>query len=293
MAKTLSERLASANERSRTTDLEQLIVDVKAERDAQAAQHVSHRADALNFKLADADRDNAARNAERSERNAAALAAELEALETMLLERRQSEKTAAIEAQRKAALAERDALAERIKAEWPILTDGMMALLEAIEANEARLRHVGLYDANAEATARGLPGNWYTSAGPIKQFTKMQIPDWDGRQLAWPRPAPIFDHGEAQRRQRAAHAKQQAELAAKASPYDWHRVKVTNGVGNVYEGKFRSGAIGKGQISNGETDIQITEQEAERLNTIPGISVTKLDKAPDAHVDFFKHPAAA
>lgn len=45
---------------SRTSDLKQLMVDVKAERDAQAAQHVGYRFDTLNFKSAKADPDEAA-----------------------------------------------------------------------------------------------------------------------------------------------------------------------------------------------------------------------------------------
>lgn len=292
MANTLSERLASFNVRSRTSDLEQLIVDVKAERDAQAAQHVGYRADALNFKLAEADRDEAAQKAERADRNAKALAAELDGLEATLLERRQNEKTATIEAQRKAALAERDALAERIKAEWPMLSEGMLALFDAIEANEAQLRAAGLNADNAEAVARGVPGNWYHNGAPVKQFTKMQIPDWSGRQLAWPRPIPVFDHGEALRQQRALASEQAKEAAAAPSPYIWHRAQVTNGRPNSFSGLFRDGSTGDGQISNGETDIQITPQEAERLNAIDGIKVTKLAKAP-VLATTFKHPAAA
>lgn len=291
MANTLSERLASFNVRSRTSDLEQLIVDVKAERDAQAAQHVGYRADALNFKLAEADRDEAAQKAERADRNAKALAAELEGLEAILLERRQNEKTAAIENQRKAVLAERDALAERIKTEWPALSEGMMALFDAIEANEAQLRAVGLGGDNAEAIARGLPGNWYHNGVPVKQFTKMQIPDWSGKQLAWPRPTPVFDHGAVMKQQRQLQMESAAKAAAQPSPYIWHRAKVSNGRPNSFRAKFRDGSTGVGQISNGESDIQIMPQEAERLNAIDGITVTKLAKAPEP-VTSFRHPAA-
>lgn len=289
MANTLSERLASFSVRSRTSDLEQLIVDVKAERDAQAAQHVGYRADALNFKLAEADRDEAAHKAERADRNAKALAAELETLEAILLERRQNEKTATIEAQRKAALAERDALVERIKSEWPALSESMMALFEAIQANETQLRAAGLNVDNAEAVARGLPGNWYHNGVPVKQFTKMQIPDWSGKQLAWPHPTPVFDHGAVLKQQRQQQMESAAKAAAQPSPYIWHRAKVSNGRPNQFDGQFRDGSIGKGQISNGETDIQITPQEAERLNAIDGITVLKLAKAPEP-VTTFRHP---
>jgi len=64
MANTLSERLASFNVRSRTSDLEQLIVDVKAERDAQAPQQLSYRKDELNFKFAEYDPDESPRKEE-------------------------------------------------------------------------------------------------------------------------------------------------------------------------------------------------------------------------------------
>lgn len=290
MAKTLSERLANVNGRISTTDLEQLIADVKSERDAQATQHVSHRANAINFKLAEADRDEAAQSAARAERNADALAVELDDLEAKLLDRRQSDKSAAVEAQRKAAVADRDALAERIKAEWPILSEGMMTLFEAIEANDAQLRAAGVNEANAEATARGIPGNWYRNSIPIKQFTKMQIPDWEGRQLAWPRPPVPFDMRAALQKSAAAIA---AEMEANAPKYLWHRAHVTHGGSSPYHGQFRDGTVHLGQIWNGNMDIQITEQEAERLNSIPGIKVTKLDEAPPEPDYTFKIPGAA
>ena len=122
----------------------------------------------------------------------------------------------------------------------------------------------------------------------------MQVPQLGTFEMAWPRPvrsvaAKLADATALARRQQIEIM---AKAAAQPSPFSWHRAKVSNGVGNPYEGKMRTGEIGAGQISNGETDIQITAQEAERLNAIRGITVTKLAKAP-VLATTFKHPAAA
>src|SRR5690606_13351918 len=97
----------------RTTDLEALIAEAESalaqlqEASAQAA------AESVDFNLSEADREEAAAKAERDRRNATTIAAARDALNERLSERRSQEKTKAIEAERAAALAERDALAQQ------------------------------------------------------------------------------------------------------------------------------------------------------------------------------------
>lgn len=295
MAKPLNTRITNAlsTDRIGIPDLRQLIADVTEERGRQVELYKSASAESMNFNLDESAQDEAAAKAERAGRAAKALTTALATLDDKLVARLADENTKAKQAQRDEAIAERDALASRIKSEWPVLSGGMVEILKAIVANDERMRALGINEPSAEAVAREIPGNFYLNTIPLSQFTKMKIPGWNGTEAAWPIPKPPFDHGEAQRLQRAAYVKQQAELAAKDSPYKWHRATVTNGVGNAYRGLFRYGSSGIGQISNGETDIQITEEEAERLNAIRGITVTKLDKAPEAPPTYFKHPAVA
>lgn len=293
MAQTLEERLASASQSNRInlTDLAQLIADATIERDVQAALHVSQSASAVNFRLAEADRDEAAKGAEKAARNAAMLDAAIADLGDKLQARRETDKRATAEAERKEALADRDALAERIKAEWPLLVDQMTALFDAVQSNDARMKAAGLYDSSAEAVARGCDGMFRYGVNQVRRMVEMQVPQLGTYELAWPRPQRAFtpDIAAIKADQRRA----MADSLASAPVFAWYRATVTNGFGNRYRGKFRDDTIGVGQISNGETDIQITDGEAARLNSVPGITVTKLDEAPPAPADFFKHPAAA
>lgn len=194
MAKTLSERLASASASNRITitDLEQLIADAIAERDAQAGQHVKASADAVNYRLAEADRDEAAGLAERACRNAAALDGAIVELETKLRARRESDNRVSIEAERTAAVNERNAIAERIRKEWPLIAGAIVALFESIEASDARLAACGSKEPSAEAVARGCAANFYDGGMPIKRLTKMQVPEIGSHNLAWPTSAPRY-----------------------------------------------------------------------------------------------------
>lgn len=291
MAQTLEQRLASAGKSTRLTEITQLIADATTERDAQAALHVAQSADAVNFRLAEADRDEAAKAAEKAARNAAMLDAAIADLEDKLQARRETDKRASAEAERKAALAERDELAKRIQAEWPVLSESMVDLFEAIQANEARMKYLGLYDLSAEAIARGCDGMFRFGASQGRRLTAMRVPEFNGARDAWPRPQTV---GMVDMRAlKAETLRQMAEAEASGPKFIWHRAKVTNGHGNPFRGKFRDGTMGVGQISNGDNDIQITEQEAARLNSVPGVTVTKLDKAPPAPATYFVHPAAA
>lgn len=190
MAQALEQRLESASQTNRInlTDLAQVIADATTERGAQAALHVSQSADAVNFRLAQADRDESARGAERVARNAAMVEAAIVDLEAKLQARRETDKRASAEAERKDAIAERDALAERIKAEWPQIVDQMIALFDAIQSNDARMKAAGLYDSSAEAVAWDCDGLFRYGVNQARCLTEMQVPQLDTFAMAWPRP---------------------------------------------------------------------------------------------------------
>jgi hypothetical protein len=290
MALTLAQRLASASQTNRInlTDLERLIADATIERDFQAAAHVSQSTDAVNFRLAESDRDEAAKRADRAARNAAALDAAIAELEAKLQARRETDKRAVVETERKDALSERDALAERIKAEWPFMVAHMTALFEAIEANDARMKAVGLYDASSEAVARGCDGLFRFGVTPVRRLTETMVPSLNGHELAWPRPRKHYDMQAAVK----AAVEATAEAESNRPKFEWYRATVTNGSANPYFGQFRSGATGFSQVSNGETDIQIIKEEATRLASVPGVTLSKLDVAPPPPEKTFRHPAA-
>lgn len=106
--------------------------------------------------------------------------------------RRESDKRASIEAERTAAVNERNAVAERIRKEWPVMADQIVSLFESIEASDARLAACGSQEPSAEAVARGCAANFYDHGMPIKRLTKIQLPELDSVNLAWPTTAPRY-----------------------------------------------------------------------------------------------------
>lgn len=189
MAKPLQERIASARATDRVTitDLENLIAEVTSERDRYAALAAQASADSIRFELSEEDRDDAARAAERARRNSLAMAAALDELTTKLEAKRASESQRSRQAERDAALAERDALAERLRKEWPAIEAQMVELLSAVKANEAQMRSLQIYEANADATARNCPGNFRDGVLMLRPLTEIKLPSFAvPRDLAWP-----------------------------------------------------------------------------------------------------------
>src|SRR5262245_42587842 len=86
------------------------------------------------------------------------MAAAVSLLDRRVGELRGAERTAAAGAERAAALAERDALAERLRDRWPALEAELVELLSAIDASDARLKRAAPAEVSAEAIARGCDG---------------------------------------------------------------------------------------------------------------------------------------
>ena len=145
MAKPLSERIESALSTDRVTlnDLERLVDEAAAERDALSAAAIQANADAFNFLLAVEARDDAARRADSLGRSATAIAAALEQLAAKLEIKRNSAAHKAKQAERAAIIAERDALADELVSEWPELERRLIGLLGRIKDSDARMRAAG------------------------------------------------------------------------------------------------------------------------------------------------------
>lgn len=189
MAKPLAERIASAKStvRIRIADLESLIEEAKAEQARLMATAEQQDAESIDFALSDEIREEASRLASHYQRTARGLANEIEILEQKLNEAVNSEKRRAADAERAAAIAERDDLAARLKSEWPALEYSIVELLTAIQSNEARLQSAAPGEPNAEAVARDLPANFYRNGVTLRRLKETKLPSFaEANHLAWP-----------------------------------------------------------------------------------------------------------
>lgn len=118
------------------------------------------------------------------------LAAARTALAARVDELRRAEEQAKRDAEREAALAERDEVAARIADEVPGLLRRFAEIVRDIEASDARLNAAGLPTESAEAKARGYAGNglWANGAGMARRLRDAKLPRFDGPGDAW-----IFD----------------------------------------------------------------------------------------------------
>lgn len=239
MAKPLNERLSKAltSDAARVADIRAVIAEAEKERERLSGVMAQATADSLNLGLSDEDRDDAASDADRARRDVVALGTAIEALSQKLAAREAMEEEHAVKARRVSLLADRDRIADRMATEWPAIEAAIVELLGAVTANEADMRAAGIYEANAEAVARDLPGNF--ARGPIqfRQLTKMAVPSFrNGNELAWPAPAKSSSHwtevAERTRRNQIA-AQRRAEQAEDAA---WALYSVSAGtVGSVTE----------------------------------------------------------
>lgn len=187
MARNLQERLEAAKSpRARIADNEALIVDLKAEQERLEAARDQASAESVDFALSDADRDEAAAKAARLDRTIKSLEIEIAAVATLTEERRSDDARKAIEAEKRAALTERDEIAARFADRVPVLTAELLGIFEDVLKNQARMCAAGLNEANAEWHARGVPGNGYLSGVPVLPFVKLKIPEFNGAGRAWP-----------------------------------------------------------------------------------------------------------
>lgn len=224
MAKTLAERLIAAKSpRARINDNEALLADLKAERDRLTVARDQAAGESIDFALSDADRDEAATKAGRYERTAKGIETEIAGLAALIEERRDEEAAAKAEAERAAALAERDQLAEQFREAVPRLTGELIALFAAVKANRSRMQANRLNLPCAEAVARGVP-QFLEIAGQASRFLDMRIPAFEGAGRAWPPAAPpvdlsMLDVGAQMRRAREATERREAEKAKAAAEF--------------------------------------------------------------------------
>lgn len=188
MAKPFSERLKTGLESGRMTveTRRELIEETRLERDRQLALHQQAEADASDPLLADADRDEAGKTADRAKRLVRGYDDALVKLEELLTLQVESDKHQKAEAERKAATAERDEIAAEWEKDGQAALEILIGLNARTVANAARMRLAGVNEPNAEATARGVPGNFYIGVNPVDQLTKMKIPVWTGAGRRWP-----------------------------------------------------------------------------------------------------------
>lgn len=210
MAKSLQERIVSARSTNRVTieTLEQLIADITAERDRLSKSHERASAESIDFALSEDDRDDAARNAEKYSRTVLALGTAIEGLTEQLIAKQESDGRKAQEAERAAALAERDEIAAEFGKFMPAAVEQMVSLFERIEANENRMLAAGLREADAEATARGM-SRFIGNGSEALRFVKMRIPEFDGQHRCWP-----VDHERAMQIRIAERDSARAKAAA-------------------------------------------------------------------------------
>lgn len=287
MAKPIDARIANAlsNDRIGPADLTALIADANLERDRQLSLHQTNGAESFNLALSEQDRDDAAENAERAGRMANALASALQQLDDKLVAKRANEKSQAKEAKRKAAVAERDNLAIRIAAEWPVLIEHVVDILSAITANDERMRMLGLNEASAECIARGIPAHFYKGNISLAQLTKIKLPSFDGERLAWPvpaAPAPAYDHEAVRAKLKARKDKQDKgeDANANMSAFAFYSISHRQEDGDPIE-FFSFNPPRARRLHHVPIGCHLTPSEAERLKAL-GVTVTPINAPAQA-----------
>lgn len=269
MAKSLQERIASARSTDRVTieTLTALIADVTAERERLAAAHIRASTESVDFILAQADRDDAAANAERYSRDVTALATVIEELDAKLAAKRESESHKAAEAERAAAIAERDVLADLFREVVPDCVSKLTALFAAVDENVERLKACRVNEPDAECVARGIKQVLGYADEPYL-FRKLKIPRWNGPGRAWPQTEGFDpDYGRAQRI--AAFEAMHAEEARWAT----YLVKPPANLRNSIPVRHRYGAI---DVLRTPVRASMTEELA-KLARDTGCSVEPLN----------------
>ena len=212
MSKSLAERITSARNSKtvRIRDLEKLIPEAELERDRLSQASVAASSESVDFALSDDDRDEAAAKAERYGRTAKGLDIAIAELRGKLGDLRNSEAQKADEAERRAALIERNEIAGLLRDELPQIVERLVGLLAKTKHNAERMRAAGVHERDAECEARNIMPNDPSAL----RFTAMKIPSFDGLGRAWPEPQPAalqFDYAGALQKARE-NEDRQAEL---------------------------------------------------------------------------------
>lgn len=229
MAKSLTERLASAKATGRITitDLERLISDLSDERAAQDAAFVRHSAASIDFALSELDRDRAAQDADRARRAVQGLAPEIADLRAKLAARRADEAESVTTAERRAAIAERDALAATITTRYDEASRILIDLAKEIAASDAHLIASGLgRELSAEAVARGCENNFRMQLEPMTRLTQIRLPKLAALGDLWPEPEPNIRAGLGTWSPPRQPTAEELEARRLADEAQWARYKV-------------------------------------------------------------------
>ena len=161
MSKSLAERITSARNSKtvRIRDLEKLIPEAELERDRLSQASVAASSESVDFALSDDDRDEAAAKAERYGRTAKGLDIAIAELRGKLGDLRNSEAQKADEAERRAALIERNEIAGLLRDELPQIVERLVGLLAKTKHNAERMRAAGVHERDAECEARNIMPN--------------------------------------------------------------------------------------------------------------------------------------
>ena len=277
--------------RARVGDTETLLADLKAERARLGIARDQAAADSVDFTLSEDDREEAAAKAGRLDRTIKGLDAEIAKVAALLEERRSDEARRAKEAEKRAALTERDEIAARFAQRVPAITAELIELLKEVKANAERMKLAGVYEADAELVARSIPANGHVQATPVHRFIEMKIPAWENWDRAWPiaeRNTAVgvhFDYGAALQKARDDKAKQEKEKAEAAAKFarENGRYEITALPNDTYDGIVRIPAelvTGNIPAAIGPWERRqpiIAHELAEKLAKVPGLSVKRLD----------------
>lgn len=292
MARNLLERLQAAmSPRARVGDTETLLGDLKAEQARLEIARDQAAAESVDFVVSEADREEAAAKAGRLDRTIKGLDAEIAKVAALLEERRSDEARRAREAEKQAALTERDEIAARFAQRVPAITAELIGLLKEVKANTERMKLAGVYEADAELVARGIPANGHVQATPVHRFIEMKIPAWENWDRAWPVPerntavGVHFDYGAALQRSRDDRARQEKEKAEAAAKFarENGRYEITVTPNDTYDGIVRIPAelaIGNVPAAIGPWEALqriIPHELAEKLGKVPHLKVRRLD----------------
>lgn len=293
MAKNLQERLLAAKSpRARIADNEALLVDLKAEIERLGKARDAAAGESIDFALSDDDRDEAAAKGSRLDRTIKALEVEIAAVAAITERRRSDDARKARDAEKQAALAERDEIAARFAERVPAMMTELTGLLAEVKANAERMRLAGVHEANAEFVARGVPANGHIRATPVIEFTKLRIPEWCGPGRMWPADEwnTMVGAGIAQTdamiaERRAQHEREQHEKAEAADKFarehGTYRLTVS-GEGDPERIVFIPKELVTGNIpaALGAWDFRqlvIAHTVAEQLAKVPHLSVERID----------------
>ncbi len=291
MAKPLDARIATAinSDRVTATDLAAIIDEIGIERDRTLKMHEAASADSVNFALNESDRDEAALQADRASRTIRAFENALEQLRPKLAAKQEGDSAKARKKALDDAFAARDALAEKLRVEWPKLIDQITGLLSELVINDRLMASVGRSVDGAEAKARGVPGNFYMPGigSPIERLSKIKIPAWDGKGLAWP-PAPDFDHAKAYAFARASAEKQ---IEEKRPRFKAFKLESHRGSPVVFMAREKPGSdkLVRRSVYNETRAFELTQAEADRLAaervTVTEITATEFEEISEQSRD--------